>query len=271
MSDLTTICNTFKNTEIRTVNDHGALWFVSGDIAKALGYRDSTAMVRMLDDDEKGTRLVCTHGGDQEMNVINESGMYHALIKSRKPEAKPFRKWVTGEVLPAIRKTGTYTLPQTITPKQKLKLRDAMTKKVYDNYGKKKIALGFKSEWHDFYEAFEVSKYGELPANRFDDAMAFLLGEWVPESEQLAIPDDAALVNKTNINALCKLVNMTAEDYSASILDIEAKVSKCEILMNEISQEQRAFRASTWDKVRDSAWLAKTISKELDKTSSRIQ
>ncbi|MDQ6991488.1 MAG: BRO family protein [Mariprofundaceae bacterium] len=268
---ITTICNTFKNTEIRTVDDQGTLWFVSGDIAKALGYRDSANMVRMLDNDERGTRLVSTPSGNQEMNVINESGMYHALIKSRKPEAKPFRKWVTGEVLPSIRKTGTYTLPQTITPKQKLKLRDAMNKKVYDNYGKKKAAVGFKSEWHDFYETFEISKYGELPANRFDDAMKYLLGEWVPESEQAAIPDNDAVVDKTSIKALCKLVGMTAEDYSVSILDIEAKVSKCEILMNEISKEQRAFRASTWDKVRDSAWLAKTISKDLDKTSTCIQ
>lgn len=67
-------------------------------------------MTRNLDEDEKGMQIVHTPSGDQEMIVINESGMYAAVLKSRKPEAKPFRKWVTSKVLPTIRKTGSYTV-----------------------------------------------------------------------------------------------------------------------------------------------------------------
>lgn len=98
----------FKNTEVRTLEIDSLIWFVASDVAKSLHYRNADDMTRMLDDDEKGTHNVRTLKGDQEMVVINESGLYHALLKSRKPEAQPFRKWVTAEVLPAIRKTGSY-------------------------------------------------------------------------------------------------------------------------------------------------------------------
>lgn len=107
-SNQQSIIFTFRTTEVRTVVRDGEVWFVASDVAKALAYRIADDMTRMLDDDEKGTQIVRTPGGDQQMQVINESGLYHAVLKSRKPEAKPFRKWVTSEVLPAIRKTGRY-------------------------------------------------------------------------------------------------------------------------------------------------------------------
>lgn len=86
-------------------------WFVAVDVANALNFRDAPNMTRMLDDDEKGTHIVRTLGGNQELTIISESGLYHAVLKSRKPEAKVFRKWVTSEVLPSIRKTGCYVAP----------------------------------------------------------------------------------------------------------------------------------------------------------------
>ena len=67
-------------------------------------------MTRLLEDDEKGVQNVDTPGGSQKVCIINESGLYHAVITSRKAEAKKFRKWVTSEVLPSIRKTGSYTV-----------------------------------------------------------------------------------------------------------------------------------------------------------------
>jgi prophage antirepressor-like protein len=102
----------FNSNEVRTIVKDDAVWFVASDIAKALDYAVAKDLVRMLDEDERGGHIVPTPSGDQEMTIINESGLYHALIKSRKPEAKPFRKWVTGEVLPTIRKTGTYSAPE---------------------------------------------------------------------------------------------------------------------------------------------------------------
>lgn len=101
----------FDEAPVRVVLIAGDPWFVAGDLAKALGYREARDMTRNLHDDEKGTHIVCTPGGQQEMNIVSESGMYAAIFKSRRPEAERFRKWVTSEVLPAIRKTGRYEMP----------------------------------------------------------------------------------------------------------------------------------------------------------------
>lgn len=97
----------FKNDEFGQVRTIGSE-FVAADVARVLGYSDASAMTRTLDDDEKGMQIVQTPGGDQKLITINESGLYHAVLKSRVPKAKTFRKWVTSEVLPAIRKTGGY-------------------------------------------------------------------------------------------------------------------------------------------------------------------
>lgn len=96
--------------DIRVVVINDDPWFVAGDVASLLDYLSAKDMTRMLDDDEKGRHIVPTLGGDQEMTVISESGLYSAVLRSRKPEARQFRKWVTAEVLPAIRKTGRYEL-----------------------------------------------------------------------------------------------------------------------------------------------------------------
>lgn len=101
----------FTSTPIRVLELDGMAWFVAGDVAQALNYRDAANLARVLDDDEKGTHPVSTIKGAQKLLIINESGLYHAVIKSRKPEAVAFRKWVTGTVLPAIRQSGRYEQP----------------------------------------------------------------------------------------------------------------------------------------------------------------
>ncbi|MBE7562711.1 hypothetical protein H7F10_07045 [Acidithiobacillus sp. HP-6] len=103
----------FQSTEVRTIEQDGQVWFVAGDIAKALGYRDAINMTRVLDDDEADTHIMSTRSENgtiqtREVTIISESGLFHALLKSRKREAKPFRRWVTLEVLPEIRRTGSY-------------------------------------------------------------------------------------------------------------------------------------------------------------------
>ncbi|SDI40814.1 BRO-N domain-containing protein [Pseudomonas abietaniphila] len=104
----------FKGADIRVITDsQGEPWFVAGDVSTVLEYSEASAMTRHLDEDEKGLSIVQTLGGDQEMVVISESGLYSAVLLSRKPQAKPFKRWVTGEVLPSIRKTGSYQRPMT--------------------------------------------------------------------------------------------------------------------------------------------------------------
>lgn len=106
----------FNNEEfgqVRTVEIDGEPWFVATDIAKALGYADAAHLTRRIDNEDKGLQKVDTHGGSQNVAIINESGLYSAILGSNIPTAKKFKHWVTSEVLPAIRKTGSYNLPQT--------------------------------------------------------------------------------------------------------------------------------------------------------------
>jgi prophage antirepressor-like protein len=103
----------YEAREVRVVQDQdGTPWWVVKDICDVLEHSDPSMAVRGLDEDEKGTRKVCTPGGDTSVLVISESGLYTLIIRSNKPQAKPFRKWVTAEVLPAIRKTGCYRTNQ---------------------------------------------------------------------------------------------------------------------------------------------------------------
>lgn len=101
---------------VRVVTKNGTPWFVAKDVASVLGYRDADKLVRNLDQDEKGTQIVGTPGGQQSLLIINESGLYAAILRSRREEAKAFRKWVTGTVLPSIRKHRGYVCGQDALP-----------------------------------------------------------------------------------------------------------------------------------------------------------
>ena len=100
----------YEDNEVRTVERNGEVWWVLADVCRALGLERTDSVARRLDPDEKGTHLVSTPGGPQEMTIINESGLYMVIFRSDKPEAKAFKRWVTHEVLPSIRRTGRYEL-----------------------------------------------------------------------------------------------------------------------------------------------------------------
>ena len=104
--------------DLRIIIDYDQkIWFVASDIAKILEYRDAPNLIRGLDDDEKGMQKVSTLGGEQQMSVITESGLYHVILNAKTERVKPFRRWVTEEVLPQIRKTGSYSVkPEVATP-----------------------------------------------------------------------------------------------------------------------------------------------------------
>lgn len=93
---------------VRVVDLDGEPWFVASDVAKALDLGNPRSSVALLDDDEKGVHSVDTPGGVQRMTAVSESGLYSMILRSRKPEAKAFKRWVTREVLPEIRRTGSY-------------------------------------------------------------------------------------------------------------------------------------------------------------------
>ncbi|GAB3484228.1 BRO-N domain-containing protein [Azotobacter salinestris] len=99
----------FEQHEVRVVEIDGELWWIAMDVAESLGYSDAFNMTTRLDDDEK-QNLRGAGFGNRGITVINESGLYTAILGSQKPEAKRFKKWVTAEVLPTIRRTGQYQL-----------------------------------------------------------------------------------------------------------------------------------------------------------------
>lgn len=104
---------TYGDHQVRVVTGaDGEPWFVAADIAKALGYSIAPAMVRSLADDEKGMQIVHTPGGDQKAAIISEAGLYSAVLRSKAPGAQAFKRWVTHEVLPSIRKRGGYLTPE---------------------------------------------------------------------------------------------------------------------------------------------------------------
>ena len=99
--------------EIRTCQVNNEIMFVGKDVAQALGYSDSNKAIRIhVDDEDKGGAVLSTPGGNQKVIFINESGLYSLILSSKLPQAKAFKRWVTSEVLPSIRKTGRYELPQ---------------------------------------------------------------------------------------------------------------------------------------------------------------
>lgn len=104
---------------IRTLTIEGAPWFVGKDIAVALGYKDSVnALKSHVDDEDKRGWRITTPSGEQQANVINESGLYSLILSSKLPAAKQFKRWVTSEVLPALRKTGQYQIVPEPEPTQ---------------------------------------------------------------------------------------------------------------------------------------------------------
>lgn len=102
---------TFETTAVRVIDRDGATWFVLADVCRVLEMGNPRNVTARLDDDEKGVHSMDTPGGDQTMTIINESGLWSLVLTSRKPAAKRFKKWVTAEVLPSIRKTGRYAAP----------------------------------------------------------------------------------------------------------------------------------------------------------------
>ena len=108
----------FNNAEfgsIRTLDINGEPWFVGKDVAEALGYSNSRkALIDHIDEEDKGVTKCNTLGGVQDMVIINESGLYSLIISSKLPTAKKFKRWVTAEVLPAIRKHGVFVMDDII-------------------------------------------------------------------------------------------------------------------------------------------------------------
>jgi prophage antirepressor-like protein len=110
--------------------DDGEIWFVAKDVCDALGFSETAAATRHLDSDEKmPVKLTGISTTNPVVTIINESGLYSLVLRSRKPEAKKFKKWVTGEVLPSIRKHGAYVNKQMADPSWLREMADVIEQK----------------------------------------------------------------------------------------------------------------------------------------------
>lgn len=141
--------------QLRTVEIDGEVWFVLRDICNVLDVRNISDTASRLEKDEVGkTDIVDSAGRNQEVNIINESGLYSVILRSNKAEAKNFKRWVTHEVIPSIRKTGGYSLPQRMSPNEIIaqiaqanvefeKRLDSIEQRVQESQDKLKTTLRF--------------------------------------------------------------------------------------------------------------------------------
>lgn len=103
------IFNSPEFGQVRTIQQNGEPWFIGKDVAEILGYSNTPKAIRdHVDDEDKLTERIVLSGQNREMTIINESGLYSLILSSKMPKAKEFKRWVTSEVIPAIRKTGKY-------------------------------------------------------------------------------------------------------------------------------------------------------------------
>lgn len=162
----------FNQNQIQVINKDGEAWFIASEIAAMFGYRDSHNLTRILDDDEADTHNMSIRSENgikqsRTVTIINESGFYHAAFKSRKPEVRPFRKWVTSEVLPAIRKTGGYQVGQKTTADDRTPLRQAVAALV----GRK--GIDYSTAYGMIHQRFNVEAIEDIPADKLPEAVAY--------------------------------------------------------------------------------------------------
>ena len=132
----------FSNSDfgqLRTVEVNGEIYFVGKDVAEILGYTNSRkAIIDHVDEEDKGVTKCDTLGGVQEMVIINESGLYSLIMSSKLPKAKEFKRWVTSEVLPSIRKYGVYSVQQQLLQGNEIQLIKTMAEDIQSLFAVKR-------------------------------------------------------------------------------------------------------------------------------------
>lgn len=189
----------FQTNAVRTIAENGEIWFVAKDVAQSLEYSSTnmTTIFSTVPEEWKGSKPIATLGGNQKLLMISEQGLYFFLGRSDKPKALPFQKWLAGEVLPSIRKTGAYSM--TITKAQQGELATLIAERFPS--GKDRPYA-----WSRFNNHFRLASYKDLPSSRFDEACEYI--KTIPE-QMPALPKPA--------------VNLLDKDYFAKVREIAIK------------------------------------------------
>ena len=175
----------FESKSIRTLAINNEPWFVAKDLCNAINISNYRDAIERLDDDEKGVALTDTLGGKQEMAVVSESGMYTLILRCRDAVKKGsvphrFRKWVTAEVLPAIRKTGKYESKTTVD--DRTGLRNAVNMLV------SKKGLIYSDAYHLIHQRFNVESIEDLTLEQLPQAVEYV-HKIILEGELIADPE----------------------------------------------------------------------------------
>lgn len=213
----------FEQKDIRIVMRDGEPWWVAKDIADVLDFRDAANAIRLLDEDEKGTQKVSTPGGEQEMSVINESGVYTLIMRSNKPEAKRFRKWVTSEVLPTIRKTGSYSV-RTDGANESMKRADAML-----NNSRVRLAQFLREAVRDIWDDLSPEAKQSYSVYMVEQATGKPSPLPMPEMERTYTAKEVGEMAEISANMVGRLANLyklKTREYGKTVLDKSPHSSK---------------------------------------------
>ena len=177
----------FENTSVRTLGTPELPLFVAIDVATALGYKNPKVAPAQHVDPEDLIKQEITDklGRAQAVNCVNESGLYALIFGSKLESAKRFKRWVTSEVLPAIRKTGRYEAQETITPAEQRAIQVAVAARA------KKTAANYQTIYRAIKAHYQIARYDQLPRTQLEDCLDFIreVELDVPEVPHTTSPD----------------------------------------------------------------------------------
>ena len=176
----------FENAQVRALGTPDLPLFVAVDAAGALGYKDKTNAIKQHVDPEDIIKSeIETNGGRQTVNCVNESGLYALIFGSKLESAKRFKRWVTSEVLPTIRKTGRYEAQETITPAEQRAIQRKVAIRAH------KTSSNYRTIYRAIKARYQIARYDQLPRTQLEDCLDFIkeVELDVPEVPHATRPD----------------------------------------------------------------------------------
>lgn len=181
-------CFSFENSQVRTLGTPDLPLFVAIDVASALGFQKPSNAVSQHVDSEDLIKQEITDklGRAQTVNCVNESGLYALIFGSKLESAKRFKRWVTSEVLPAIRKTGRYEAQETITPAEQRAIQREVAIRAH------KTSSNYRTIYRAIKVRYQIARYDQLPRTQLEDCLDFIkeVELDVPEVPHTTRPDD---------------------------------------------------------------------------------
>ena len=186
----------FENMAVRTLGTSEQPLFVAVDVVKALGFKDTINPIKRHVDNEDLIKSEITDKLNrvQTVNCVNESGLYALIFGSKLESAKRFKRWVTSEVLPAIRKTGEYNGQyETLNTTEQYEIRKAVKSRA------KNSAIHYQTIYNALYDYFKIASYKDLTQQQFQPALTFIKTcELKPQLSAPAIPEGALILEKND-------------------------------------------------------------------------